>query len=96
MRASLRPQAGPRPGDPPACDRHRDERHARPVDEVGGRRCVEHDGVGARADPEMADVVAAQRAGFVATERYLHATNGALHDFVRMTRGPLPGQSPAA
>jgi hypothetical protein len=30
-----------------------------------------------------------ERAGFEATERYTHATNGALHDVVRMTRGPL-------
>lgn len=30
-----------------------------------------------------------RRAGFEETERYLHATNGALHDFVRMTRGPI-------
>lgn len=27
-----------------------------------------------------------ERAGFRAIDRYLHATNGALHDFVRMTR----------
>lgn len=36
-----------------------------------------------------------ERAGFVAGEHYLHATNGALHDFVRMTRGRLPAHSPA-
>jgi len=30
-----------------------------------------------------------ERAGFTQTERYVHATNGARHDFVRMTRGPL-------
>lgn len=31
-----------------------------------------------------------ERCGFREVERYLHATNGALHPFVRMTRGPLP------
>ena len=36
-----------------------------------------------------------ERAGFTATDRYLHATNGALHDFVRMTAGPPAGQSAA-
>ena len=30
-----------------------------------------------------------ERAGFSERERYVHATNGALHDFIRMTRGPL-------
>ena len=30
-----------------------------------------------------------ERAGFAIVDRYLHATNGALHEFVRMTRGPL-------
>ena len=30
-----------------------------------------------------------ERAGFAIVDRYLRATNGALHEFVRMTRGPL-------
>ena len=30
-----------------------------------------------------------ERAGFRETERYLHACNGAFHDFIRMRRGPL-------
>jgi [ribosomal protein S18]-alanine N-acetyltransferase len=30
-----------------------------------------------------------ERAGFVATGRYRHRTNGADHDFVAMARGPL-------
>jgi hypothetical protein len=30
-----------------------------------------------------------ERAGFTQTNRYVHATNGAVHDFLRMTRGPL-------
>ena len=30
-----------------------------------------------------------ERAGFVATERYEHWTNGRLHPFIRMARGPL-------
>ena len=30
-----------------------------------------------------------ERAGFVATERYDHLTNGGLQPFIRMTRGPL-------
>lgn len=30
-----------------------------------------------------------ERAGFEETERHGHTTSGALHDFVRMTRGPL-------
>lgn len=29
-----------------------------------------------------------ERAGFSETDRYMHATNGALHDFIRMTAGP--------
>lgn len=36
-----------------------------------------------------------ERAGFTATDRCLRATNGALHDFIRMTAGPPEGQSPA-
>ena len=28
-----------------------------------------------------------ERAGFSETERYLHATNGAMHEFIRMTAG---------
>ena len=32
-----------------------------------------------------------ERAGFSVTDRYLHATNGALHDFIRMTAGPPAG-----
>jgi ribosomal-protein-alanine N-acetyltransferase len=30
-----------------------------------------------------------ERAGFTQTDRYVHATNGAVHGFLRMTRGPL-------
>jgi ribosomal-protein-alanine N-acetyltransferase len=30
-----------------------------------------------------------ERAGFVEVQRYDHVTNGAVHEFVRMTRGPL-------
>lgn len=30
-----------------------------------------------------------ERAGFEQTERYAHPTNGGVHDFVRMTRGPI-------
>ena len=32
-----------------------------------------------------------ERAGFRAVERYDHETNGGVHPFVRMTRGPLGG-----
>ena len=42
-------------------DRHRDERHARPVDEVRVGRRVEQDRVGARTGREVADVAAPQR-----------------------------------